>query len=566
MPASQAGRHGFESRRPLCMRSGPSGKWCGCSPGGAAAARLWLAALLRPGRIVFVLAVLTANSAHSASAQQSPPAPTRPPNAYEELQAFSSVLTQIRVNYVDSVTYRELVHAAINDSSVAGLKPADIALRLSGPKGSTVRIRIERGPRLEPETLSVTLRRELLGTPRVTMARMAAPATGYLDLQWFAPKAGDDVRDAVRLLQAQGARRLVLDLRNNPGGLMDAAVDIASEFLPQGALVFRTEGRKKDAIHQFVTKHDGAFRDMPVIVLINGQSASAAEALAGSLQDHDRALILGRRSFGKALVQTGFLIMPSSDIVELTIARVFTPSGRLIQRRYRGIRYEEYWAFAGKAGAAEDTLVQFKTDHGRTVGLELDERVLGRPGLPRERPVFLVADAAVAPLNQAAAWGEHASDRQFHDVRRRHDQEPRLHERLAETTPPEDEGTIMILQRAGERLGRTRALTVDQHDDRHVPEGTVVLGDELVDRVLLSAFRSKDERPLGEELGGDVNGRIHEAAGIISQVKDEAPRPLRLQQPHSVAHVIACLRGEPLQVQIPSGRGRHPCHRHPWRA
>src|SRR5216683_890476 len=281
MPASQAGRHGFESRRPLCMRSGPSGKWCGCSPGGAAAARLWLAALLRPGRIVFVLAVLTANSAHSASAQQSPPAPTRPPNAYEELQAFSSVLTQIRVNYVDSVTYRELVHAAIdgmlhavdprapaakagvqpgdriaaiNDSSVAGLKPADIALRLSGPKGSTVRIRIERGPRLEPETLSVTLRRELLGTPRVTMARMAAPATGYLDLQWFAPKAGDDVRDAVRLLQAQGARRLVLDLRNNPGGLMDAAVDIASEFLPQGALVFRTEGRKKDAIHQFVTK------------------------------------------------------------------------------------------------------------------------------------------------------------------------------------------------------------------------------------------------------------------------------------------------------------------------
>jgi hypothetical protein len=196
---------------------------------------------------------------------------------------------------------------------------------------------------------------------------MAAPATGYLDLQWFAPKAGDDVRDAVRLLQAQGARRLVLDLRNNPGGLMDAAVDIASEFLPQGALVFRTEGRKKDAIHQFVTKHDGAFRDMPVIVLINGHSASAAEALAGSLQDHDRALILGRRSFGKALVQTGFLIVPSSDIVELTIARVFTPSGRLIQRRYRGIRYEEYWAFAGKAGAAEDTLVQFKTDHGRTV-------------------------------------------------------------------------------------------------------------------------------------------------------------------------------------------------------
>src|SRR5260370_36884757 len=109
----------------------------------------------------------------------------------------------------------------------------------------------------------------------------------------------------------------------------------------------------------------------------------------------------------------------------------------------------------------------------------------------------------------------------------------------------------MILQRAGERLGRTRALTVDQHDDRHVPEGTVVLGDELADRVLLSAFRSKDERPLGEELGGDVTGRILEAAGVISQVKEAAPRPLRLHQPSNVAHVVACLRAAPWRVTMP---------------
>jgi carboxyl-terminal processing protease len=345
-------------------------------------------------------------------------------------------LTQIRVNYVDSVTYRELVHAAIdgmlhaldphsrfmsrteweqqeallrgdlpgigvqveeedsaatilavdprapaakagvqpgdriaaiNDSSVAGLKPADIALRLTGPNGSSVRIRIERGPRLEPDTLSVTLRREFRSPTRVTIARMAAPAIGYLGLTWFGPKAGDDLRDAVGRLQAQGARRLVLDLRDNPGGVMDAAVDIASEFLPKGTLVFRTEGRKKDGTHRFVTERNGRFRELPVIVLINGHSASAAEALAGSLQDHDRALIMGRRSFGKALVQTGFLVMPSADMVELTIARVFTPSGRVIQRRYRGIRYEHYWALAGKAGAPEDTLAVFKTDHGRTV-------------------------------------------------------------------------------------------------------------------------------------------------------------------------------------------------------
>src|SRR2546430_11659599 len=163
-------------------------------------------------------------------------------------------------------------------------------------------------------------------------SRMADGGAGYVRLSWFGPTAGDQLRGAVRALQAQGARRLVLDLRDNPGGIMDMAVDIASEFLPKGAPVFRTEGRKQDASHEYVTKHDGHFRALPLVVLVNSHSASAAEALAGSLQDHDRALILGQRSFGTALVQTDFLLVPSGDVVELKIARVFTPSGRLIQR------------------------------------------------------------------------------------------------------------------------------------------------------------------------------------------------------------------------------------------
>ena len=362
------------------------------------------------------------------------PAPSRQSSAYQELQLFSGVLNQIRANYADSVTYRELVRAAIdgmlhmldphsyfipraeweqrsalergelpgvglelgqedsattvlsvypgspaakaglepgdritaiNDTSIAGLKLHDVSLRLAGPKGSMLRIRLDRGSPLEPDTLSVTVTRAVLGPPPVTVSGMADSATGYVRLSWFGPDAARQLHDAVRRVKKQGARRLILDLRNNPGGIMDAAVDIAGDFFPRGTVVFRTKGRKPEETHDFVTKHDGDFPELPLIVLINRQSASAAEALAGSLQDHDRALIAGRRSFGKALVQTGFLLVPSGDMVELTVARVFTPSGRLIQRRYRGIGYEQYWSFAGKTGAAEDTLAVFKTDHGR---------------------------------------------------------------------------------------------------------------------------------------------------------------------------------------------------------
>src|ERR1044071_6034351 len=106
------------------------------------------------------------------------------------------------------------------------------------------------------------------------------------------------MRDALRGLERRGARRFILDLRDNPGGIAQQAVDIAAQFLPKGAVVFRTKGRSPDATKDYVTSRDGPFRDVPLIVLINERSASAAEALAGSLQDHDRALIIGRRSFG----------------------------------------------------------------------------------------------------------------------------------------------------------------------------------------------------------------------------------------------------------------------------
>jgi len=356
-------------------------------------------------------------------------------SAYEELQTFSGVLNHIRLNYPDSVSYSELVAAAIrgvlhsldphsrfesrveyerqsavekgelftvgvsleevegaatifavaprspaakggvlpgdrvvavNDTSVEGLGMETLQLRLAGEKGSKVRLRLERGPRLEPDTFSVTLKRNAFDVHSVSMVRMADSITGFLRLEDFLGNAADEVHDGLKKLRSMHAQRVVLDLRGNPGGSVVYAVEIASEFFPKNTVIFRTKGRKRDVDTTYVTKRDGDFRDVPLIVLIDERSASAAEALAGSLQDHDRALLMGRRSFGKALMQSIFFL-PSGDHVWLTIGHVLTPSGRFIQRRYRGIGYEQYLSFAGRSGAAEDTSTIFKTDAGREV-------------------------------------------------------------------------------------------------------------------------------------------------------------------------------------------------------
>ena len=355
--------------------------------------------------------------------------------AYEELQTFSGVLTYIRLNYPDSVSYSELVAAAIrgvlssldphshyfsraewerrtaldrgelftvgisledvegtptvltvqprspaakggvlpgdrlvalNDTTVAGLDLSTIELRLAGEKGSKIRLHLERGPRLEPDTFSVTLKRDPFDVHSVSVVRMVDSTTGYIRLDDFLGNAAAEMHDGLGKLRGWHAKRIILDLRGNGGGVVVYAVEIASEFLPKNAVVFRTRGRKRDSDTTYVTKRDGDFRNIPLIALIDERSASAAEALAASLQDHDRALLIGRRSFGKALMQSPFLL-PSGDYIRLTIGHVITPSGRVIQRRYRGLGYEQYLSFAGRSGAEEDTTAVYKTDAGRPV-------------------------------------------------------------------------------------------------------------------------------------------------------------------------------------------------------
>jgi carboxyl-terminal processing protease len=378
-------------------------------------------------RLVLGAVLLTGSLPAGANAQQR--------SAYEELQTFSGVLNHIRINYPDSVSYTDLVAAAIrgvlhsldphsrfesrveferqnalergelftvgvvledvegaatifavtprspaakggvlagdrlvavNDTSVAGLGMATLQLRLAGERGSKVRLRLERGPRLEPDTFSVTLKRNPYESRSVSVVRMVDSTIAFVRLEDFMGNAAEEVHDALKKVRAMHAQGLILDLRGNPGGIVTYAVEIASEFFPKNTVVFRTRGRKRDVDTTFVTKRDGEFRDLPLIVLIDERSASAAEALAGSLQDHDRALLVGRRSFGKALMQSIFFL-PSGDHVWLTVGRVLTPNGRFIQRRYRGIEYEQYLSFAGKSGAEDDTATVYKTDAGREV-------------------------------------------------------------------------------------------------------------------------------------------------------------------------------------------------------
>src|SRR5258708_2990984 len=317
-------------------------------------------------------------------------------SSYEELQTFSAVLNHIRLNYVDTVTYTLLVHAAIdgvlgsldphsryesvvafgresalergelattgielededgaatvlavipkspaakagvqpgdrvvriNDTTAAGLSATDVALRLAGEKGSKVRLVLERGPRLEPDSLGVTLKRDFFEAHSVSIVRMADSTTGYVRLAEFGSKAPDEIHDALKHLLHQKAHQVILDLRGNPGGSVVSAADIASEFFPKSTVVFNTVGRKKDAETTDVTKRGGHFANPPLIVLIDGRRPSASEALAASLQDHDRALLLGRRSFGKALMQTVFFL-PAGDAVRLPIRPGLPPHPR----------------------------------------------------------------------------------------------------------------------------------------------------------------------------------------------------------------------------------------------
>jgi carboxyl-terminal processing protease len=309
----------------------------------------------------------------------------------------------------------------VNDTSVAGLSSYEVTRQLTGDKGKKVRLLFERGSRLEPDTFRVQLKYDYLDVKAVTMTRMIDPQTAYMRLGGFEFKSSDETEKALKDLRGKGMKRLIIDLRGNPGGYMNELTEIASLFLPKGSLIYQVQGRRIVGESQIMTTKDGSFRDLPMMVLVDEGSASASEALSGALQDHDRALILGRRTFGKALMQRAFPVPPQGDLVWLTVGRIATPSGRIIQRAYHGLKAEQYYSFGGKTGDAQDTSTVFYTDKKRPVrgggGVAPDVPIPGPVDLPRWWSVAsdsgwieAVADstAALLPREQTApaavAW------------------------------------------------------------------------------------------------------------------------------------------------------------------
>lgn len=227
----------------------------------------------------------------------------------------------------------------VDDTLVAGvkLKNEDVMRKLKGPKGTQVRVQVLRHD-IEG-LLDYTITRDVIPTYSVEIAYMLDEKTGFLKLSKFSATTIDEFRRAIRKLKAEGMKQLIFDLRGNSGGYLNAAVELADEFLPKGSMIVYTEGRNRPRRDMIARRH-GMLEDIPVMVLIDSESASASEIMAGALQDNDRGTIIGRRSFGKGLVQEQIMLSDGSAI-RLTVARYYTPTGRSIQKPFDGDR-EEY--------------------------------------------------------------------------------------------------------------------------------------------------------------------------------------------------------------------------------
>lgn len=219
----------------------------------------------------------------------------------------------------------------IGDTTAIGFTNEQVQQYLKGPSGSEVTVHVARPGYDERLTFEIT--RDRIPLETVIAAYMTDNHTGYIRLQRFARTSHDELLEAMGNLQAQGMDRLILDLRGNAGGLLEQAWRIADEFLSEGEMVVYTDSRHSGNNREYRASAGGMFETQPVIVLVDENSASASEIVAGAIQDHDRGLIVGRRTFGKGLVQQQFGLTDGS-VLQLTVSRYFTPAGRLIQTHY----------------------------------------------------------------------------------------------------------------------------------------------------------------------------------------------------------------------------------------
>ena len=248
----------------------------------------------------------------------------------------------------------------IDGTPVKGLESKDASDRMKGKPGTTVTFKVRKGR--TGDTLDVPVVRERIHFPDVEYAGMLNDTTGYILQSGFTEGVAGQIKDRFNELKAQGMKRLVLDLRNNGGGLMNEAINIVSLFVPKGSLVVSAKGNSEKSRRDSYTTLEPIDTQIPIIVMINSGSASSAEIVAGALQDLDRATIMGERSYGKGLVQS-ILPVAYNGQLKITTAKYYTPSGRCVQAIDYSNRNED-----GSVGHIPDSLTkEFRTAAGRIV-------------------------------------------------------------------------------------------------------------------------------------------------------------------------------------------------------
>jgi carboxyl-terminal processing protease len=304
-----------------------------------------------------------------------------------DLRQGDDVNTYIRATFESSPAYRAGLRfgdriTAVDGQSMKGKTYPEVRKFLLGARGTIVKVTVEHAANGQSETVTIT--RDAVPLPSIPLAYMVRPGVGYVAMTGgFNLTTSAEFQAALDDLHSKGMNTLVLDLRGNRGGLLIQAVKVANTFLQNGQLIVEQKGRLRGAGEIFRAQNENP-DPVPLVVLVNGDSASAAEIVAGALQDHDRALIVGENTFGKGLVQLPIQVEDSALL--LTIAKYFTPSGRLIQRDYSNGGMYDYYTKGGLSGTKGTTPAplgpESHTDAGRAVygggGISPDE--VAKPG------------------------------------------------------------------------------------------------------------------------------------------------------------------------------------------
>jgi carboxyl-terminal processing protease len=324
-----------------------------------------------------------------------------------DLRSGDIVSTYIRATFENSPAARAGLRFGdrileVNGQSMRDKPFTEVRDHLRGPRGSTVKVTVEHNANAKVETVEIT--RDAVPQPSIPEAYMIRPGVGYIAMTGgFNLTTADELQAALESLHTKGMNLLVLDLRGNGGGLLYQAVRVANTFLQRGQLILTQKGRDRGNSQVYVADNESP--DLtPLVVLVNRGTASASEIVAGALQDHDRALIVGETSFGKGLVQNPFMLEYGSALM-LTIAKYYTPSGRLIQRDYSNGGFYDYYTRGGSLRAEQQNArpqpsgPESRTDTGRTVygggGISPDETVGPRLITPAQQrlndPIFAFA-------------------------------------------------------------------------------------------------------------------------------------------------------------------------------